>query len=195
MLCVALTHDTDPYQLQTTLTTVTIVEGGSVVLFVPLRVLREKAFGEFRQFLTERFDVRWVFTADAEPLAEPDNGTCCVVLQPLLEGTVPEPTNFGFIRTAMSALIPPSASLRTFSLDRVERLRVFLRYLVSSERGKINQEVVVRRVARSSLLLRTLEADAGWDDFIVPPDVIASILQKLTGRLRPLQSLGDVFSG
>ena len=194
-LCIALTHDTDPYQLQTTLTTVRLADEGSVVLFVPLRVLREKAFAEFRQFLTANFDVRWVFTADAEPLAEPDNGTCCVILQPLQEGASPEATNFGFIRTAMSSLIPPTTSLRTFSLDRVERLRVFLRYLVSSERGKINQEVVVRRVARSSLLLRTMEADAGWDDFIVPPDVIASILSKLADRLRPLQNVGEVFSG
>lgn len=195
VLCVALTHETDPYQLQTTLTTVTLANNGSAVLFVPLRALREKAFTEFRQFLTSNYDVRWVFTADAEPLAEPDNGTCCIILQPLMEGASPEPTNFGFIRTAMSALIPPTPSLRSFSLDRAERLRVFLRYLVSSERGKINQEVVVRRVARSSLLFRTMEVNAGWDDFIVPPDVIASILEKLSSHLRPLQRLGEVFSG
>ncbi len=195
VVCAAFTHTVDAYQLRTLLEAIDLTDTGVVVLYLPLRVLRDASFAEFRRTVVDHFDVRWVFTADAEPLAEPDNGVCCLILSLVREGASQEPSNFGFIRVALSSLIPPAASLRTFTLDRAERLRVFLRYLLSSERGKINDEVVVRRVARSTLHLRSTDDHAGWDDLIVPPDVIANILRSLSGKLRPLHELGDAFSG
>ena len=99
-----------------------------------------------------------------------------------------------FLRTQLSELIPPPTSVRSFSLDRVEQWKVFLRYLSTSERGKINDEVVVRHVESTTLQLRA-NHESGWDDLVVPPDVVASILRKLSSKLRPLKSIASVSSG
>ena len=163
------------------------------LMFVPMSLLRNEQHGELRQQLASKLDIQWVLTSGADPLAEPDEGICCIVARPL--GNEVSTTNFAFIRTRFEQLIPPAASIRDLSLERVERFRVFLRYLVTSRHGKMNAEVVVRRIDRGALLYRSSLKGAGWDDLLIPPDVIASILRKLSHKLRPLDSMADVSGG
>lgn len=195
VVCLSLTGITERRRLSLLLHQLRMAPHAPFILFVPLAVLRDKEYAEVRQELMQRFDVQWVFTSDADPMAMPDNGTCCIIARLLDDEGAGTPSNFTFIRKTLHGIIPEAPSIREFAPERMEALRVFLRYLTTSERGKINPEVVVRRIERSVMSMRTWNTDTGWDDLLIPPDVVASILRKLSAKLRPLRTIATVSAG
>lgn len=195
VVCLSLTAITERRRLSLLLHQLRMAPQAPFILFVPLAVLRDREYAEVRQHIVERFDVQWVFTSDDDPLALPDNGTCCIIAR-LRDGEgASTPSNFTFIRRSLRGVIPDAASIRTLTDERIEAWHVFLRYLTTSERGKVNPEVVVRRIDRSVMLMRTWNTDTGWDDLLIPPDVVASILRKLSPKLRPLRTIATVSGG
>jgi len=205
IVCISLTHQSERHRLGLLLESLKLSPKARVVVFAPLAALRSEAYADVRRILLESFRLQWIFTSDADPLAVPDNGTCCIVaeLRGVASGRAKrqisveqtEVAQFAFLRTSMSSVVPPAISINDLSLERRQQLNVFLRYLSSSERGKINSEVVVRSIPIRDLRARSTHAVGGWDDLIIPPDVLASILRKLTNKTRPLRSVAEVTGG
>lgn len=206
LVCISLTHVSERHRLLLLLQSQKLSDNARVVVFAPLAALRDAEFADVRRVLLDRFRLRWVLTADAEPLAVPDNGTCCIVAefrpgfdkQELHERHAEFDTttaHFAFLRKPLSSVVTPAESIRDLSTSRREQLSIFIRYLSASERGKINDEVVVRKVAAADLRSRSSTAEGGWDDLIIPPDVIASILRKLAGKTVALRKIASVSGG
>jgi hypothetical protein len=206
LVCISLTHVSERHRLLLLLQSQKLSDNANVVVFAPLAALRDAEFADVRRVLLERFRLRWVLTADAEPLAIPDNGTCCIVAefragfdsQALHERYSEFDTTmaqFAFLRKPLSSVVSRAESVRDLSNTRKEQLSTFIRYLSASERGKINDEVVVRKVASGELRSRSASAEGGWDDLIIPPDVIASILRKLAGKIVALRKIATVSGG
>ena len=194
IVSISLSKPESLYDLPSLLEGISISQHGCLLLFLPTRVLRDEVHAPLREALITRFDVQWLFASDAEPLTEPLQGICLFVARPLTE-EVTGATSFAFIRAHLSTLIPPAENSRSFSIERAERLRILLRYLTTSPYGKVNEEVVVRRIDRESLLFRTTGPDPAWDDLLIPPDVTASIIRKLFSRMRPLDTVASVSGG
>ena len=194
IVSISVTSEQERRRLELLLDNLKLTSDATLILFVPLAVLREQSFAGVRKTLAARFDVHWVLTSEVEPLSQPDNGSCCIVATHHSKGARREAARFAFLRTKLTTLIPRPTSVRSFSIERVKQWKVFLRYLSTSEHGKINDEVVVRHVESSTLQSRASH-ESGWDDLVVPPDVVASILRKLSAQLRPLKSIATVSSG
>jgi hypothetical protein len=166
----------------------------SLILFTTTSFLRDDDHADARDQLLSRFHVRWVFASDADPLTEPISGSCLIVADGA-EGAHDPSVSFCLIRRPFAELVPIAPSSRSLSMDRLERLRIFLRYLTTSQYGKSNAEVAVRRLDRTGLHYRTKAISSGWDDLIIPADTIASILSKITGRVQPLDAVSVASGG
>ncbi|MCX6141546.1 MAG: hypothetical protein NTX15_12125 [Candidatus Kapabacteria bacterium] len=181
----------DRHRLRLLLGKMPIADNGVVVLFMPMSSLHDEEYDGMRYSLTSRFAIEWVFVSDAEALAEPDAGVCCVIARKLPENTVQEPpARFVYLRRPIAAFFPTSKASRDLEQARLKALDEFVAYLDASERGKLNDEAVVRMVSQS-----TLRERPSWEDFLIPPDILASILVKTGPHLRSLKDIADVSGG
>ncbi len=190
-LVVASTTDVhDRHRLRLLLGRMPMAENGVAVLFLPLSALHDAEYDTMRQALTDRFAVEWVFVSDAEALAEPDTGVCCVVARRVPENEPQPQARFVYLRRPIAAFFPTSRASRDLEQTRLKVLDEFVAYLDASDRGKLNEEAVVRMVTQG-----TLRERASWEDYLVPPDILASILTKTASRVRALRTMADVAGG
>lgn len=191
-LVVATTTDIhDRHRLRVLLERMDIADHGVVVLFVPLSALHEEEYAGMRQVLTSRFDIEWAIVSDAEALAEPDSGVCCVIARRNGSDTdTSSLARFVYLRRPIAAFFPTSRASRDLEQARLKTLDQFVAYLDASERGKLNDEAVVRMVDQATLRQRS-----SWEDELVPPDILASILAKTGASMRPLRAYADVSGG
>jgi hypothetical protein len=190
-LVVATTTDVhDRHRLRVLLERMDIAEQGVVVLFMPLSALHDDEYAGMRHVLTSRFDIEWAIVSDAEALAEPDSGVCCVIARHRTDDRKQSLARFVYLRRPIAAFFPTSRASRDLEKARLKTLDEFVAYLDASERGKLNDEAVVRMVDQT-----TLQQRSSWEDDLVPPDIIASILTKTGAAMRPLRTLADVTGG
>ena len=181
----------DRHRLRLLLSRMPIADNGVVVLFLPMSSLHDEEYDGMRYALTSRFAIEWVFVSDAEALAEPDTGVCCVIARKLLpEETAQPPARFVYMRRPIAAFFPTSKASRDLEQARLKALDEFVAYLDASELGKLNDEAVVRMVSQGILRERP-----SWEDFLIPPDILASILVKTGAHLRSLKDIADVSGG
>ncbi len=166
----------------------------SLILFVPLKVLRNTEYGMVRRTLAEKFHVEWVVLDDAEPFTEPDTSTCCIIAQSVHSATPQSVTTFACLRMPRSTIVPAAQST-AFPEDRIEALAQFVRYLRRGSRNRVNAEVNTRHVDRSTLLSLVLTHASAWDDLIIPADVISGILRKISPSLRPITDVATIANG
>lgn len=190
-LVVATTTDVhDRHRLRVLLERMDIAEQGVVILFMPLSALHDDEYAGMRRILTSRFDIEWAIVSDAEALAEPDSGVCCVIARHRADGRPQSLARFVYLRRPIAAFFPTSRASRDLEQARLKTLDQFVAYLDASERGKLNDEAVVRMVDQT-----TLQQRSSWEDDLVPPDIIASILSKTGTAMRPLRAYADVTGG
>ncbi|MEN9796175.1 MAG: hypothetical protein RLZZ150_1152 [Bacteroidota bacterium] len=190
-LVVATTTDVhDRHRLRVLLERMDIAEQGVVVLFMPLSALHDDEYAGMRHVLTSRFDIEWAIVSDAEALAEPDSGVCCVIARHRTDERRQSLARFVYLRRPIAAFFPTSRASRDLEQARLKTLDQFVAYLDASERGKLNDEAVVRMVDQT-----TLQQRSSWEDDLVPPDIIASILTKTGAAMRPLRAYADVTGG
>lgn len=180
----------DRHRIRLLLDRMPMADTGSVVLFLPLSSLHDEEYDGMRLALTSRFVVEWVIVSDAEALAEPDSSVCCVVAHVATEGAQQAPARFVYLRRPIAAFFPTSTASRELEHARLKALDDFIAYLDASERGKLNEEAVVRIVQQT-----TLRERPSWEDFLIPPDILASILAKTGPHVRPLKDIAVVTGG
>ncbi|MEY2719735.1 MAG: hypothetical protein RLZZ273_1101 [Bacteroidota bacterium] len=190
-LVVATSSDTtERHRIKLLLERMPMSADGCVVLFLPLSVLHDERYAGMRHALASRFAVEWVIMSDVEALAEPDAGVCCIIARNTDVDCAAHATRFVYLRRPIAAFFPSSKASRDLEQARLKSLDAFVAYLDASERGKLNDEAVVRMVRQVHL------SDAGsWEDYLVPPDVLSSILHKTLHRMRPLATIADVGGG
>lgn len=179
----------DRHRLRLLLERMPVADSGVVVLFLPLSALHDHEYDAMRAALTSRFVVEWVIVSDAEALAEPDTGVCCVIARSVNAASKPA-ARFVYLRRPIAAFFPTSKASRDLEQARLKALDDFVAYLDASGRDKLNDEAVVRRIPQHILSERS-----SWEDFLIPPDILASILSKTGSKMRPLSSIADVSGG
>jgi hypothetical protein len=190
-LVVATSADvTERHRLRLLLERMPIAADGCVVLFLPLSSLHDDRYTAMRQALAAGYAIEWVIMSDVEALAEPDAGVCCIVARKTEVEHHRHLARFVYLRRPIAAFFPSSKASRDLEQARLKSLDAFIAYLDASDRGKVNDEAVVRMIPQSNL------TDAGsWEDYLIPPDVLSSILRKTLHRMRPLSSIADVGGG
>jgi len=180
----------DRHRLRLLLARMPMSANGSVVLFLPLSSLHDEEYDGMRLALTSRFIIDWVIVSDAEALAEPDSGVCCVIARVAGDDTPQTSARFVYLRRPIAAFFPTSRASRDLETSRLKALDEFVAYLDASEHGKLNDEAVVRIVPQT-----TLRERPSWEDFLIPPDILASILVKIGPHVRALKDIADVTGG
>ncbi len=190
-LVVASTTDVhDRHRIRLLLERMPMATGGVVVLFLPLSALHDAEYAAMRQALTDRFSVQWAIVSDAEALAEPDTGACCVIASCRADDTEQTLARFVYLRRPIAAFFPTSRASRDLEQTRLKVLDEFVAYLDASNKGKLNDEAVVRMVPQT-----TLRQQSSWEDHLIPPDILASIVRKTFPHLRPLRTIAEVSGG
>ncbi|MEN9281095.1 MAG: hypothetical protein RL594_30 [Bacteroidota bacterium] len=190
-MVVATTTDVrERHRLRLLLERLPLDPDGVVVLFLPISALHDERYALVRQTLMARFSIEWLVVSDAEALAEPDTGVCFIVARVASEDDVDHPARCVYLRRPIAAFFPSSRASRDLEQDRLRALDTFVKYLDASRHGKLNDEAVVRMVPQDHL-----RRDPVWEDFLVPPDVLSSILTKTLPHIRPLRSIADVSGG
>lgn len=163
---------------------------GCIVLFLPVSALHDESYASTRQALASRYAVEWVVMSDVEALAEPDSGVCCIIARHIEIDRGNHCARFVYLRRPIAAFFPTSKASRDLEQARLKSLDAFVAYLDASERGKMNDEAVVRMVPQWQLV-----DGSSWEDHLIPPDVLSSILRKTLHRMRPLSTIADVGGG
>lgn len=190
-LVVATTTDVrERHRLRLLLERLPLDPDGVIVLFLPISALHDERYSSIRATLAARFSIEWLVVSDAEALAEPDTGVCFIVARQASDDDADHPARCVYLRRPIAAFFPSSRASRDLEHDRLKALDTFVSYLDASRHGKLNDEAVVRMVPQEHLRRDTL-----WEDFLVPPDVLSSILAKTLTRVRPLRTLADVSGG
>ena len=140
--------------------------------------------------LAERCAIEWLVVSDAEALAEPDTGVCFIVARRVPEVDPDHAARCVYLRRPIAAFFPSSRASRDLEQHRLRALDTFVAYLDASRQGKLNDEAVVRMVTQDHLRRHTV-----WEDFLVPPDVLSSIMSKTLPHVRPLRDIADVSGG
>ncbi|MEY3385515.1 MAG: hypothetical protein RIR53_326 [Bacteroidota bacterium] len=164
--------------------------GGSVVLFLPISALHDERYDAVRTVLASRFAIEWLVVSDAEALAEPDTGACFIVARHVKNVAPDHAARCVYLRRPIAAFFPSSKASRDLEQDRLRALDTFVAYLDASRQGKLNDEAVVRMIPQENLRRHTV-----WEDFLVPPDVLSSIMSKTLPHVRPLRQMADVSGG
>lgn len=190
-LVVATTTDPrERHRLRLLLERLPLDPDGVIVLFLPISALHDERYASVRTTLASRFSIEWLVVSDAEALAEPDTGVCFIVARQASNDDADHPARCVYLRRPIAAFFPSSRASRDLEHDRLKALDTFVGYLDASRHGKLNDEAVVRMVAQDHLRRDTI-----WEDFLVPPDVLSSILSKTLSRVRPLSRLAEVSGG
>jgi hypothetical protein len=190
-LVVATTTDIrERHRLRLLLERLPLDPDGVIVLFLPISALHDERYASVRATLAARFSIEWLVVSDAEALAEPDTGVCFIVARQASDDDADHPARCVYLRRPIAAFFPSSRASRDLEHDRLKALDTFVSYLDASRHGKLNDEAVVRMVPQDHLRRDTI-----WEDFLVPPDVLSSILAKTLLRVRPLRTIADVSGG
>jgi len=190
-LVVATSADlTERHRIKLLLERMPMADDGCVVLFLPLSALHDERYAGIRLALASRFAIEWVMMSDVEALAEPDSGVCCIIARNKHVDRDAALARFVYLRRPIAAFFPSSKASRDLEQARLKSLDAFVAYLDASDLGKLNDEAVVRMVPQSRLI-----ETISWEDFLVPPDVLSSILRKTLHRMSPLSSIADVGGG
>jgi len=216
VVCISSSDREERHRLRLLLTKLPLASDGTVVLFLPMSVLHDPLYASVRAALLDRFDLQWVIVSDDEALSRPDAGLCCIVAQVSQhsnqghqqgasqgarsasidqQASQERPARFVCIRRPLSSFFPTSTTVRDFDARRVASVDAFVKYLDASERGKLNEEALVRMVPQRVVRELANSAVGAWEDLVVPPDVLASILRKAQPLLRPLSQIADVQGG
>lgn len=223
VVCISSSEREERHRLRLLLTRLPLAEHGTIVLFLPMSVLHDPLYASVRTALVDRFEIQWVIVSDDEPLSKPDAGLCCIVgvlsrssaLAALengslegasgfdgasaasgpLQSTAGSLSRFVCIRRPLSTFFPTSSATRELDGRRTASVDAFVKYLDASERGKLNEEALVRMVPQRVLRELANSTSGAWEDFVVPPDVLASILRKAQPLLRPLADIAEVHGG
>lgn len=186
-ICITATNLEERHRVKLLLRNLPITPSGFVVLFLPAMALRSEHYAAVRTALAARFTLQWIITSDAEPLAQPNSGICCIVATAL---PTEQAATCVYIRKPLADFFIPTENIRSAHDNRTKRIDDFIRYLDASERGKLNDEAMVRMVPQE--ILRSID---NWEGFVMPPDILASILRKTQHRLVPMKSIADVAGG
>ncbi len=162
----------------------------TVVLFLPISALHDERYDAVRSTLATRFAIEWLVVSDAEALAEPDTGVCFIVARHVPQVEADHAARCVYLRRPIAAFFPSSKASRDLEQHRLRALDTFVAYLDASRQGKLNDEAVVRMIPQEYLRRHTV-----WEDFLVPPDVLSSIISKTLPHVRPLRQLADVAGG
>lgn len=162
----------------------------TVVLFLPISALHDERYDAVRSTLAARFAIEWLVVSDAEALAEPDTGVCFIVARHVPQVEPDHAARCVYLRRPIAAFFPSSKASRDLEQHRLRALDTFVAYLDASRQGKLNDEAVVRMIPQEFLRRHTV-----WEDFLVPPDVLSSIISKTLPHVRPLRHLADVSGG
>ncbi len=212
VVCISSSEREERHRLRLLLTRLPLAENGTVVLFLPMSVLHDTLYASVRTALVDRFEIQWVIVSDDEPLSRPDAGLCCIVgvlspssaLAALANGSfegAPQSSawnssaRFVCIRRPLSTFFPTSSATRELDARRNASVDAFVKYLDASERGKLNEEALVRMVPQRVIRELANSTTGAWEDLVVPPDVLASILRKAQPLLRPLSDIADIHGG
>ncbi|MBU3699221.1 MAG: hypothetical protein FGM33_04315 [Candidatus Kapabacteria bacterium] len=190
MVVATSTDVRERHRLRLLLERLPIDVGGTVVLFLPISALHDERYDAVRTVLADRFAIEWLVVSDAEALAEPDTGVCFIVAR-RVNGVDPDhAARCVYLRRPIAAFFPSSKASRDLEQHRLRALDTFVAYLDASRQGKLNDEAVVRMIPQEILRRHTV-----WEDFLVPPDVLSSIMSKTLPHVRPLRELADVSGG
>ncbi|MBU3679690.1 MAG: hypothetical protein FGM32_08815 [Candidatus Kapabacteria bacterium] len=190
-LVIATTTDVrERHRLRLLLERLPLDPDAAVVLFLPISALHDERYEGVRASLMARFSIEWLVVSDAEALAEPDTGVCLIVARQTSHDDDENPARCVYLRRPIAAFFPSSRASRDLENDRLRALDSFVSYLDASRFGRLNDEAVVRMVPQDHLRRNSV-----WEDYLVPPDVLSSILSKTLSRIRPLSTLADVSGG
>ncbi len=162
----------------------------TVVLFLPISALHDERYDAVRATLAARYAIEWLVVSDAEALAEPDTGVCFIVARHVPHVEADHSARCVYLRRPIAAFFPSSKASRDLEQHRLRALDTFVAYLDASRQGKLNDEAAVRMIPQEFLRRHT-----EWEDFLVPPDVLSSIISKTLPLVRPLRQLADVSGG
>lgn len=184
----------DAATMQNAIEKLSVLPGTTLILFAPMRVLRDRAYAGVRNALIHNLDVQWVMMSDADALTDPDQGICCIIAGAREHALPASLTTFAYLRTSLHTVVPPASGVDILEEHRIEALQQFVRYLKHGLRSKSNKEIAVRMVDRQTMLLHTVNNDA-WEELLIPPDIIATILNKVLPHLQKLSSVGAIHNG
>lgn len=192
VVCISSSERAERHRLRLLLTKLPMAADGTIVLFLPMSVLHDPLYASVRTALVNRFDIQWVFVSDDESLSRPDAGLCCVVAR---VATTERSARFVCLRRPLSSFFPTSQNVRELDAKRNASVDAFIKYLDASERGKLNEEALVRMVPQRVVRELADSTTGAWEDLVVPPDILASILRKAQPLLRPLTEMADIQGG
>jgi len=199
VVCISSSERAERHRLRLLISRLPFAENGTVVLFLPMSVLHDPSYASVRTALVDRFEIQWVIVSDDEALSRPDAGLCCIVARVadlgMQSSAGSPPSRFVCIRRPLSSFFPSSTAARELDARRNASVDAFVKYLDASERGKLNEEALVRMVPQRVVRELANSTTGAWEDFVVPPDVLASILRKAQPLLRPLTDIADVHGG
>lgn len=189
-------HDiADRHRLRLLLERLPLVDDGTVIIFLPSSSLHDARFAGVRSALAARFDVEWVMVSDVQPLSDPDVAMCMIVARQRGGEDTSAPARFVYLRAPLTNFFLSCESPRERDAKRIGSIDAFLRYLSASERGKNNDEAVVRMVPQLQVRASADSPMSSWADHLIPSDVLSRILQKAERKLVPLHTLAAVASG
>lgn len=194
IVCLTSTDVTERHRLRLLLQRLSMTPQGAVILFLPMSALHDPRYATVRGILASRFSIDRIFMSDAQPFSTPDAGLCCIIARQR-DANDTLPARFVYIRQPLVNFFPTSDAPREAEPKRIAAIDAFLGYLDASERGKVNEEVLVRVVPQRLIRASAGQGEEGWFDFLVPPDIVAGIVRKVTGRLRPLSDVGHATGG
>jgi len=195
LVTATITDVRERHRLRLLLQRLPMDDDGTVLLYVPMSVLHDERWTSVRLALCERFDIDWVIVSEARPLSEPDAGLCCIVAH-VRRGDDHRPlARFVCVRTPLEEFFAPSSTPRELDGKRVAAIDAFVRYLDAGSLDRLNEEVLVRRVEQRRLRLLADGQLGAWEDLVVPPDILTSILTKMLPQCTPLSTYGHVASG
>lgn len=184
----------DAATMQNAIEKIPVLPGTTLILFAPMHVLRDRTYAGVRNALIHNLDVQWIMMSDADALTDPDQGICCIIAGAQEQALPASLTTFAYLRTSLNTVVPSAPGVDILEEQRIEALQQFVRYLKHGQRSKSNKEIAVRVVDRQTMLLHTLN-NVAWEELIIPPDIIASILSKVLPHLQKLSSVSTIHNG
>lgn len=187
VVCFTFNHAADRHLMRFILTKLNVAENATCVFFLPSSFLYHKNFASIRNALHTQYEVQWVVTSDLEPLASPDVGMCTLVVRK--KSVAPESARFVYLRSSLDQLFEFASGGNAPHASIQKRASNVISYLEVGELGKMNTEAVVKVVSPQLL------SNSTWDEFVVPHDVLASMMWKIFAATTRLADVATVHSG
>ncbi|NQW29152.1 MAG: hypothetical protein HQ472_01395 [Ignavibacteria bacterium] len=187
LVCFTFNHGADRHLMQFILSKIHFAENGICVFFLPSNFLYHNSFKTIRNSLRTQYEIQWVVTSDLEPLATPDVGMCALIVKKKSDSY--SPARFVYLRSSLDRLFEFASGGNAPDASIQKRASNVISYLEAGELGKMNTEAVVKIVPQQLL------ANSAWDEFVVPHDVLATMMSKIFAATTRLADIATVHSG